>query len=69
MGLGDTPEINLQENKHFQKLLESCNPQRCLDEDGVFLDFWGGIRDALRQIAEELTCIAAHSVVSSVLWA
>ena len=66
MGLGDTPVINLQDNRQIQKLLESCDPQRYLDEDGVFLDFWSGIRDALRQITEELTCNAAHSVVSSV---
>jgi hypothetical protein len=62
MGLGEAPEINLQGNRQVRKLLESCNPKRCLDGEGVFLEFWSGVRDALRQITEELTNNAAHLI-------
>ena len=54
MDLCETPTINLQENQQVKKLLESCAPNMCLDGEGAFLEFWGGIRDALMQIANDL---------------
>ena len=54
MNLGETPIINLEENAQVRKLLESCAPTRSLDGEGTFLEFWGGIRDALAQITKDL---------------
>ena len=63
INLCETPIINLQENQQVKKLLESCAPNRCLDGEGAFLDFWGGIRDALVQITNDL----ANEHVKSIL--
>ena len=54
MNLGETPIINLEENAQVRKLLESCAPTRSLDGEGTFLEFWGGIRDALAEITKDL---------------
>ena len=51
--MGSTREVNLQDNCHVQKLLESCNPAKCVMGEEVFLEFWGGIRDAIKEIEKE----------------
>ena len=65
MGLGDTVIIELQQRCQVQKLLASCDPGICLDGDDAFLAFWGGIRDALKEITREVTNLAVvpHSLV------
>ena len=59
MGLEGTAIIDLQESSQVQKLLASCDPGVCLDGDDAFLEFWGGIRDALKEIARGVTNTAA----------
>lgn len=65
MGLGGTVIIELQQRCQVQKLLASCDPGICLDGDDAFLAFWGGIRDALKEITREVTNLAVvpHSLV------
>lgn len=59
MGLEGTVVVELQDSCQVQKLLASCDPGICLDEDDAFLELWGGIRDALEDIAREVTNHAA----------
>ena len=59
MGLEGTAVIDLQENCPVQKLLASCNPRKCFDGDEPFLEFWGEVSDALKEIAREATNDAA----------
>ena len=55
MGLEGTAVIDLQENDPVQKLLASCDPRKFFDGDESFLEFWGVVRDALKEIAREAT--------------
>jgi hypothetical protein len=55
MSLGSIRVVDLQGNQQAQKLLESCDPRRCLDGEETFLEFWGGMRGALREIEKEAT--------------
>lgn len=50
MGLGQTAVVNLQDNIQVQKLLAGCHPGRSLEGEEVFLQFWGEVRDALKEI-------------------
>lgn len=59
MGVEGTAIIDLQESCQVQKLLACCDPGTCLDGDDVFLEYWGGIRDALKEIARGVTNNAA----------
>ena len=55
MALEGTVVAELQDSCQVQKLLASCDPGICFDEDDAFLDFWGGIREALKEFAGEVT--------------
>ena len=59
MRLEGTVVVELQDGCQVQKLLASCDPGICLDEDDAFLEFWGGVRDALKDIPREVTNHAA----------
>ena len=59
MGLEGTAIIDLQESSQVQKLLACCDHGTCLDGDDTFLEYWGGIRDALKEIARGVTNTAA----------
>ena len=59
MGLEGTAIIDLQESSQVQKLLACCDPGTCLDGDDAFLEYWGGFRDALKEIARGVTNNAA----------
>ena len=65
MGLEGTAVIDLQEHCQVQKLLASCNPRKCFDGDESFLEFWGAVRDALKEIAREATNNTATSYTTN----
>ena len=46
-------EVNLQSCPHAQHLLASCNPAIRFESESDFVDFWGGIRDALEGLISE----------------
>ena len=48
IGLGCTREVDLQSCQHVQHLLASCNPSI-----SDFVDYWGGIRNALEGLVSE----------------
>ena len=50
IGMSQTSIVNLQENTQVQILLAGCHPTKSLEGEEVFLDFWGKVRDALKEI-------------------
>ena len=50
IGMSQTSIVNLQENTQVQILLADSHPTKSLEGEKVFLDFWGEVRDAHKEI-------------------
>ena len=53
IGLGCSREVDLQSCQHVQHLLASCNLSISFKSESDFVDYWGGIRNALEGLVSE----------------